>query len=148
MNIEQELKQVREKLERTKATRERQLGEWRQKIVDAKSRGVRGQHLADLQAQRDLLDSMSQQAISDYENEAKQLQEALNSEITARRTAARDAMKTLKQQHLDTWLLNGGTQASFDAAWPEMEKNILLERTTEQLKEKTAEVKKSYAGYF
>lgn len=124
-----ELELKKWKLEQVKKHHEAGVLDWKKKLADAKTNGVRGTVLTTLKEQHDTWYSMSQSTIEHLEGEIKTLQSEIGAEMSQMQQAARAELDVLKEERRQAWILQGGTSKSFDEVWPSMELQILMERT-------------------
>jgi len=58
---------------------------------------------------------------------------AQRDEDARKQTEARAWLEPVKAKALESWLASGGTAAGFEASWPEMERQVLMQETLEIL---------------
>lgn len=98
------------------------------KIRQSRERGASQKALADMQSG---LDDYIQFTAKLYEDAKAELA-AARSEAAAAESAERAKIQAAhlaqKESVLKNWLANGGTAENFEAAWPELERKILIEK--------------------
>lgn len=139
MSVQDDLKSAKKKLERSQEHWEEQSQKWEERIAASAVKEK-------LQEQFDEMKTFHEQFVAGVNEEIQRLESEINEQVAIERQAARAELKKLKADRLDKWLLSGGTAEGFADVWPQMEQDILRERTLAALKPSTVTTSKKQAG--
>ena len=145
MNTQDELKKERRMLERLEKSYKARLPEWERKLENARKNSNYGtgyaasQTLAAVQEQFDLWKGMHNQNVEEVKQHIQSLEATVKENDLQIQKQGRAQLNGQKEKAQATWLQSGGSQEAFNAAWPDIEKDILKQRAVEALKEPTAD---------
>jgi len=141
--VTDELTKAKDHLTRLEKEREERTAKFATELKDAKEKGVRGQALQDLKERKESWWSVNNFAIESVKNKIAALHGQMNSLELQRQKQSRANVAELKAKALTAWKNNGGDEQDFDAAWHEIEKDLLKQKVLDALKWQADSIKKS-----
>jgi hypothetical protein len=121
---EQALDEYRQKLKRLETAHAVLASKWQKTLSAAADWQKPG-----IQKQLDEWQQKSDEEIARTKFLIANAEEQIARKTKQARDAARANLDSLKQQALKNWLDEGGSSESFEQSWPEMEKDLLKEKT-------------------
>jgi len=137
MNIDDQLKHERRQLERLQKDYKAKLPDWESRLgnfknlIDIRQPGA-NTRLTEIQKQFDLWKGLHDQAVENTKLNIKALEEQLREQDSDNKQRARAALEAMKADMLKSWKQEGGDEARFNTAWPDMEKDILKKRVSDK----------------